>query len=323
MPSPTLPIITVIGSLNADLTTYTSRLPTGGETLYANSFRTGSGGKGGNQASACAKLSRKRDDLQNASAVIKMIGAVGNDSYGTNLLRDLQASGVETDGVLVRDEVETGVAVVIVEESSGENRIMLNAGANSTLTPDLFQTLPSPIPALIILQLEIPVTTTLQIMRAARISGVEVLLNPAPAVELPEEAYEGLEHLVLNETEAAILAGCSAAVIEEVENLPSVAENFHGRGVKNVIITLGGRGVFYSRKGRENGLIQAKKVKVVDTTAAGDTFVGAYALEAVKGGKGGVFDVAAAVGKANEAAAKTIGLKGAQISIPWADELEI
>jgi ribokinase len=243
----------------------------------------------------------------NGSAIIKMIGAVGNDQHGQMLLRDLQATGVDI----------TGVAVVLVEETSGENRILLNAGANHSLTPIQFQTIPLALPSLLILQLEIPAQTTLQVLRAARIQNVEVLLNPAPAVDLPEEAYVGLEHLVLNETEAVILSGYSAYDIEDERKLPAVAEVFHGRGSKNVIITLGGRGVFFSSSNGSHGLVEARKTEVVDTTAAGDTFVGAYALEVVKRG----IDIKTAVQTTDEAAAKTIGKRGAQTSIPWANEL--
>lgn len=140
-----LPIITVIGSLNADLTTYTSRIPNGGETLHANSFKVSSGGKGGNQACACAKLSRKYEDLQTGSVLVKMVGAVGNDAHGSMLLQDLQSTGIDTSGVAVKGDVETGVAVILVEAESGENRILLSAGANYSLTPTQFKTLPLPL----------------------------------------------------------------------------------------------------------------------------------------------------------------------------------
>jgi ribokinase len=293
--SSSLPVIAVIGSLNADLTSYASRIPNGGETLHGTSFKTGSGGKGGNQACACAKLSRSSTKLHDGSAIIKMVGAVGNDQHGSMLLKDLQATGIDTSGVAIKDDVETGVAIIIVEESSGENRILLNAGANYSITPEQFEMLEEPFPDLIILQLEIPVETTVQILRAARRANVPVLLNPAPAVELPEEIYEGLDHLIMNESEVAILSGCSVEEIEDEKSLQNVTRKFHERGVKNVIVTLGGRGVFFSVKEGENGLVKAKKVDVVGTTAAGDTFVGAYALEVVKR----EFEVKIAVEKAN------------------------
>lgn len=313
------PIITIIGSLNIDLITYTSRIPEGGETLSANSFLTGSGGKGGNQAAACAKLSRTGDDLKDGSARIRMVGAVGDDLYGQRLLDDLCASGVDITSIATVEK-ETGVAIILVEESTGQNRILIHAGANETLTPAAFTSLPCPQPALLILQLEIPVETTLEILKTARSAGIEVLLNPAPATELPGDAYRDLAHLVLNETEAAILSGRSASELEDDTLLPRVAEDFHDRGVNHVVITLGGRGVYYSSSlaGEcKRGLIPAKRVKVVDTTAAGDTFVGAYALAIVQPD----FDIEAAVRHANDVAAMTVGRKGAQQSIPWRDEL--
>ena len=313
-----IPIISVIGSLNADLTTYTSRIPEGGETLHSDSFEVGSGGKGGNQAVACAKLSRRSNDRQNGSAIIKMIGAVGKDAHGSMLLQDLQSTGIDISGVTVKEDVETGVAVILVETGSGENRILLSAGANYSLAANDFQNFPTPLPALIILQLEIPVSTTVQILRAAKTQGVEVLLNPAPAAKLPEEVYVGLTHLIMNETETAILSNHKSSDLEDTKNLPHIAGFFHTRGVRNVIITLGGRGVFYSTSTGDYGLLPAKKVVVVDTTAAGDTFAGAYALEVVKDG----FEIKSAVQKANAAAAKTIGKRGAQFSIPWANELD-
>lgn len=246
-----------------------------------------------------------------------MIGAVGNDAHGHALIADLQQSGVETSGVSPKDDIETGVAVILVEEESGENRILITAGANHSLRPEQFESFEGDVPDLVILQLEILVETTLRILRTARERGVQVLLNPAPAVELPDEAYVGLKHLVLNETEAVILSGCDAEALEDEETLPGVADVFHGRGAANVIITLGGKGVFFSGEGGKRGLVKARNVEVVDTTAAGDTFVGAYALEIVEGG----VEIESAVRRANKAAAKTIGRRGAQKSIPWADEL--
>lgn len=189
----------------------------------------------------------------------------------------------------------------------------------------------SPLPDLLIMQLEIPLPTVLAALSAARAAGVPVLLNPAPARVLPEEAYVGLAHLVVNETEAAILSGLSGATAEDLlsteAGLERVAKGFVERGVRNVIITLGARGVFYFGGGVEgkqqvSGLVPAEKAKVVDTTAAGDTFVGRYALDVVGGDAGGKFDIEVAVRKANKAAAKTVERAGAQDSIPWRDELE-
>lgn len=220
------------------------------------------------------------------------------------------------DGVQVKQGARTGVAVIIVEEATGDNRILLSAEANHTLSPSDFLELPAPLPSLLIMQLEIPLETVMQILKTAKKQGVEVLLNPAPAVPIPEEAYGDITHLVVNETEAAILSGCREQDLLEEKGLLSVAEKFQKLGAGTVLITLGGRGVFYLSGGK-SGLIAANKANVIDTTAAGDTFVGAYSLEVVKEG----FDVEEAVEKANRAAALTVERKGAQVSIPWADEL--
>lgn len=248
---------------------------------------------------------------------MEMVGAVGDDAFGQTMLSDLRGYGVNIEGVQVKKGKKTGVAVIIVEEETGENRILLSAEANHTLLPGDFMELPAPLPSLLILQLEIPIQTVIQILKTAKRQGVEVLLNPAPAVPIPEEAYESVTHLVINETEAAILSGCQEDGLVEEKGLLLVAEKFQKLGSKNVLITLGGRGVFYLGSEGKSGLIPAKKAKVVDTTAAGDTFVGAYSLEVVKEG----FEIAAAVEKANNAAALTVENKGAQVSIPWADEL--
>lgn len=246
-----------------------------------------------------------------------MVGAIGDDAFGQTMLSDLQNYGVNIKGVQVKKGKKTGVAVIIVEEETGENRILLSAEANHTLLPGDFLELPAPLPSLLILQLEIPLQTVMQILKTAKKQGVEVLLNPAPAVPIPEEAYEGITHLVVNETEAAILSGCQESDLVEEKGLFLVAEKFQKLGSRNILITLGGRGVFYLGSEGKYGLAPANKAKVVDTTAAGDTFVGAYALEVVKDG----FEIADAVTKANRAAALTVERKGAQVSIPWADEL--
>ncbi|THZ76379.1 Ribokinase-like protein [Aureobasidium pullulans] len=178
--------------------------------------------------------------------------------------------------------------------------------------------LPTPRPDLIIMQLEIPLNTVLQVMETAKTHNVPVLLNPAPAQKIPTKYHDGLAHLVMNETEALFLANFSESDLTTLSGLSTIARKFQGYGVQHVIITLGGRGVFYldSISGEE-GLIQAGQVDVVDTTAAGDTFIGAYAMKIVKGD----FKIASAVQKANSAAAVTVQRRGAQQSIPWMDEL--
>lgn len=324
-----VPRITVLGSLNIDLVSYVSHHPAPGETMTANSFAVSPGGKGANQAVACAKLSVHRDH-NSRSAQVYMVGAVGADTYGTILRDNLSRNGVSVEGsVAVKEGLKTGIAIIVVDEPTGQNRIILSPEANHSLVPDDFaseekmdQNLgEGKRPDLLIMQLEIPLETVLKVLDTARKTGTKVLLNPAPAVELPDGVYEGLEHLVVNETEASILGRVEESVLDNEEGLEKVARSFVDKGVKNVIITLGGRGVYYmAGASGKKGLLAAEKAKVVDTTAAGDTFVGQYAIESVQKGE---FDVVATVKKANKAGAKTVERMGAQDSIPWGDELDL
>ena len=313
------PQITVLGSLNMDLVSYVPHHPLPGETLTSTHFNTSPGGKGANQAVACGKLSRD-SDLSNPSANVSMVGAVGADPYGTLLLDSLRSFGVAVDAVSVRQDQKSGIAIIIVDEPSGQNRIIVSPEANHALQPADFETLPGPRPDLLIMQLEIPFDTVMQALKVAKRDGVPVLLNPAPAQPLPMDAYDGLAHLVVNETEAAILAECAESELDDLDGLNRVGKVFIDRGVHNVIITLGGRGVYFVNKQGQSALLPATKTSVVDTTAAGDTFVGSYSLAAVAA-RGGKFDIEAAVAMANRAAALTVARKGAQISIPWKDEL--
>ncbi|TPX08063.1 uncharacterized protein E0L32_010263 [Thyridium curvatum] len=318
------PVIAVIGSLNIDLVTYTSRIPQAGETMTANGFNVGLGGKGANQAVACAKLSRSKAALDRGTATVRMVGAVGADAYGTMMSAGLREFGVDVSGVEVRSGMKTGVAVIIVEEATGENRIMLSPEANHSVRPEHFRELPAPLPDLVIMQLEIPLDTVLQIMATAHRQGVPVLLNPAPAQQIPDEYYGYVSHFVVNETEAVFMSGRDDADVETPEGLAAVARIFQSRGAQNVLITLGGKGVYYADAGGRSGHVPAEKAKVVDTTAAGDTFVGAYALEVVRCGGSAAesFDIEKAVRIANGAARRTVEKRGAQDSIPWLDELD-
>lgn len=318
------PLITVLGSLNIDLVSYVPHHPLPGETLTCNAFAVSPGGKGANQAVACAKLSRSRTTpgSEDETAHIRMVGAVGSDSYGDLMLSNLSKHGVDVSGVNVQKGGKTGVAIIVVDEPTGQNRIIVSPEANHSLLPEQFKTLPGPKPDLLIMQLEVPIPTVLQALKAARESGVDVLLNPAPAVPLPDDAFQGLAHLVVNETEAAIYGQVPESELETEEGLIKVSKGFLAKGVKSVIVTLGGRGVFYLNDKGASGLVPAEKAKVVDTTAAGDTFVGSYALDAVIAKAEGIeFDIAASVVKSNRAAAKTVEKLGAQDSIPWRDEL--
>ncbi|KAH6665661.1 ribokinase-like protein [Halenospora varia] len=302
-------IITVIGSLNTDLVTVTPRVPAGGETLTASSFHTGPGGKGANQAVATSRLSRSNP--QNSTATpditVKMIGSVGTDTFGPELIDFMSSSLVDTTGIQSIPNTNTGVATIIVESTSGENRILLSPGANAHLQPT-----------------RNPLETVLQILKTAKEAGVDVLFNPAPAVPLPMDVYPAITHLIVNETEAAILTSTPLSLVEDPSfNWDPIAKILLDRGAKNVIITLGSKGAYFSHQGMEKGgfVPCAKVEKVVDTTAAGDTFVGAYAVGVVrKGGESLVSEED--VKLACKASARTVEKEGAQKSIPWADEVD-
>jgi ribokinase len=320
------PVISVLGSLNIDLVSYVSHHPLPGETITSSRFNVFPGGKGANQAVACAKLSRTFD-LKNPSVDVTMIGAVGADAYGSVLLDSLKSYDVGTNSIIViKDggaESQSGIAMIIVDEPTGQNRIILSPGANNSLQPSHFAEIPGPAPSLLIMQLEIPLETVIQAFKAAKTTGTPVLLNPAPAQVLPAEIYQGLAHLILNETEAALLSNKDESEFEDISVVEKAAADFLSRGVRNVVITLGGKGAYYTNDTGANGLIPALKVEVVDTTAAGDTFIGAYAVElAGAEQRSEKFDIEKAVRSGIWASSKTVVRRGAQVSIPWKDELE-
>ncbi|PHH58876.1 hypothetical protein CDD80_1941 [Ophiocordyceps camponoti-rufipedis] len=300
---PPNPSITVLGSLNADMVPYVPHHPHPGETITTTSLARGPGGKGANQAVACARLTDP-----SAPVTVAMVGAVGNDADGRMLLSSLQESSVETSAVRVCEGFHTGVAVVIVDESDKQNRIIVSPEANHVLGPGDVQGLRA---GLLVVQLEIRLET---VLAAIQTSKAPVLLNAAPAPEpLPQEIYPHITHLIINESEATTLAPPTNPTLLATEaGLRQVTRRFQDWGVANVVITLGGRGVFYAAAGGEAALVPAEVVDVVDTTAAGDTFVGAYALAVVQG-RG----VGEAVRGGNRAAGGAGGRKGAQRSIPW------
>ncbi|PHH71206.1 hypothetical protein CDD82_6680 [Ophiocordyceps australis] len=321
--APSIPHIAILGSLNIDCVSYVPHHPLPGETLTANHFTVTPGGKGANQAVACAKLSRSASNIAHASAHVSMVGALGSDGHGATIRQSLESYGVDVSRIRTVDGAKTGIAIVIVDEPDGQNRIILSPEANSSLRPAHFAAgLPPPRPDLLIMQLEIPIDTVLTALDAARAASVPVLLNPAPAQALPDDAYRRLAHLVVNETEASLLSASPESDLDGPAGLRRVADLFLKRGVDNVVITLGARGVFYASSEGACALVPAQKCHVVETTAAGDTFVGSYALAVVHATGTGAFDIDAAVKTANRAAAIAVSRKGSLASIPWRDELE-
>ena len=295
--------IVVVGSLNMDLVMRTPRVPVGGETLHGHEFATLPGGKGANQAVACARLGGK----------VSMIGQVGDDGFGQTLRNGLAADGIDVTGVKQTASVGTGVAMILVEDI-GQNRIGLAPGANGALTPADIDAQQAVIAnaALLVVQLEVPLPVVQRAMALARAAGVAVLLNPAPASPLPDELWSQVDIVVPNESEASLITGI------EVKDAPSAfaaARLLRSRGVACVLVTLGANGVALVDDTGERHL-PAQVVKAVDTTAAGDTFIGGLAAGLIEGLS---VDDAAALGQ--RASALCVTRHGAQPSIPYRREL--
>ncbi len=176
-----------------------------------------------------------------------MVGAVGDDTDGRRMTAGLELFGIDTSGVESRSGMNTGVAVILVEEDIGENRILLSPEANYSLKPEDFLELPAPLPALVILQLEIPLETVLQILTTSRRQKVPVLLNAVLAQKIPANTTTAVDHLVINESEAMVLSDCTASDLKPEMAYSKVAAGFKALGVETVLITLGGRGVFFPR----------------------------------------------------------------------------
>lgn len=362
MASRSQPLIRVIGSINVDFTTNTPRFPGPGETLTATSLSVDAGGKGANQAVACGRASFTTKDIQDVR--VEMIGAVGkNDPHYKSLIEPtLKEAGVDCHGITETDG-QTGTATIIVDDgSNGENRILVVPGANhegmrqaNEIAKRAFA---EPRPAVIVMQGEIPQETTFAILGYGRFHdfarATKVILNPAPvyADGIPLQYLSEVDILIVNETEmgqvvhklhsALFPASKSASWANPLTTTSSldqstfghIARLFHQAKVETLIVTLGAGGVFYSVDGPDkepdNGLISGIKVEhVVETTAAGDTFVGHFAAAVARwtgeiSRDGAVeampFPIRKAVAEANGAAAKCVQRKGAMQSIPWGHE---
>lgn len=315
-------LVEVVGSLNVDLVTVTHRVPNAGETLAATSFHTGFGGKGANQAVACARL---LNSSSTSPALVKMVGAVGADEFGQNSLKQLEKEHINHDSVRLATGQKTGTTVILVEESNGENRILFIPGANYSMTPDFVSLAASSIGNLVLFQLELPLNTVLSGLELAKSMNKVTLLNPAPATLIPLHAYKIIDHLIVNESEASILSGIAEKDL--ATNLEQVAATFISRGVRYVLITLGANGVFWKwadEKETQGSRVKALSVKAIDTTAAGDTFVGAYAAYLARSKPiPDALTMKAAIMFANNAAALAVQRQGAQASIPYRDELPL
>lgn len=296
--------VVVVGSLNMDLVTRASRLPRAGETLIGQTFSTVPGGKGANQAVASARL----------GADVSMIGCVGTDAYGTQLREALRVEGIDCHAVSTVDG-SSGVALIVVDDSS-QNAIVIVAGSNGELTPASLQAFDVVLQAadVIVCQLEVPMNTVGYTLKRGRELGKTVILNPAPASgPLPAEWYTSIDYLIPNESEATALSGVT---VDSIDSAKVAATQLVQAGAGKVIITLGSQGALFT-DGQRFEHLQAPKVKAVDTTAAGDTFVGGFAA-ALANGK----DEAEAIRFGQVAAALSVTRAGAQPSIPTLHDVQ-
>lgn len=290
--------VVVVGSLNMDLVTRAERLPRGGETLIGKSFATVPGGKGANQAVAAARL----------GAQVSMVGCVGDDAYGEQLRGALLAEAIDCQAVSVI-EGSSGVALIVVDDSS-QNAIIIVAGANAQLAPEVVAGFDAILQAadVIICQLEVPYSTVGYALKRGRELGKTVILNPAPASgPLPADWYASIDYLIPNESEASALSGLP---VNSRESAEAAAGQLIAAGAGKVIVTLGAQGSLFA-DGASVEYFPAPKVEAIDTTAAGDTFVGAFAA-ALAAGK----SEAEAIGFGQVAAALSVTRAGAQPSIP-------
>jgi ribokinase len=259
------PRIAVVGSANIDLTTFTSRFPKPGETIFGDSFDLGFGGKGANQAVA-ARL---------CGAEVFMVARVGNDLFGPATIENFKKQGIDASHVKQIDGVSSGVAPIFVEPS-GQNRIFVVKGANDRLMPadvdaasDLLKTVDC-----IVLQFEIPLETVYHCVRFASSNKIRCIVNPAPAQPVELKALSGLDYFVPNESEAETITGIP---VRGVEDAKKCAEKLLSGGVKRVLVTLGANGALIAgHDGMEH--IPAFTLKSVDSTGAGDAFIGSFAV---------------------------------------------
>lgn len=296
--------ILVIGSINADHVVRLNHFPSPGETVHGNNYQIIPGGKGANQAVACARLGGQ----------VALLSAIGDDEIGSAMAKNFSFEKIDASGVEVIKGMTTGVALIFVN-SEGENVISICSGANAGLTPDKIDRAREVIAGAdyLLMQLEIPMASVSRAVSLAKKSGTRVILNPAPAQPLPDGLLAGVSILTPNQTEAELLTGVR---IKSVDDAAMAADILHRKGVGTVIITMGSAGAYVSDENLR-GLIVGVAVEAKDTTAAGDTFNGALAVGLSEG-----MMLAEAVVFANRCAAISVTRVGAQSSIPLRGEVD-
>ncbi len=302
--NPRAPRITVLGSINMDLVVRCDVLPRPGETRLAETSREICGGKGANQAVAAAR----------AGGDVSLIGRVGDDAFSSRLVANLQREGINCESILATEDCASGLAVVAVERS-GQNSILVVPNANARLSVADVQAAQAVIEAsdVLLVQLEVPLSTVLAALEIARAAKVRIILDPAPAPAACPAPLLDVDLICPNETEAAAIVGIGGDRVDQVE---LTARELHRRGARNVALTLGPRGTFLLNE-EKSEIIASFPVTAVDTTAAGDAFAGALAVFWAEEA-----DLATAVRLANAAGALAATREGAQPGMATRDEIQ-
>jgi ribokinase len=295
--------IVVVGSCNTDMVIKADRLPVPGETILGGTFFMNPGGKGANQAVAAARMGGN----------VTLISKTGNDVFGKQSVMLYTAENIKTDYIYSDPKHPSGVALITVD-SQGENCIVVASGANAYLTPSDMDKASAEIESsdLVLMQLEIPIDTVEYVAEMASKKGIKVILNPAPARALSDNLLKHLYIIIPNKSEAEILSGIK---VSDIESAKLAADIISAKGVDIVVITLGSQGALIKEYGKYL-FVEAFKVDALDTTAAGDTFCGAFCVGLSEGRT-----IPDAVKLAARAAAITVTRMGAQASIPYRSEL--
>jgi ribokinase len=296
--------VVIIGSYNTDLTIKTGRIPRPGETVIGGAFTEGGGGKGANQAVAAVR----------AGAKVSFIARVGCDVLGKNGIQRLADEGIDTRYIIYDPEVPTGIAFIVVDER-GENSIVVASGANARLSPDDIKAAQDEISsaAVLLVQLESPIETIRKAIEIAHKKGAIVILNPAPVQPLEHNLLKEIDIITPNKVEAEMITGIK---VTDEESLHAIVKKFFEYGIKNVLITLGSKGIFAGYSNTME-LIPAYKVCSIDSTGAGDVFSGSLAAFLSEG-----MSIEKAVKMANVSASLSVTRLGAQNSAPHRSEIE-
>ena len=289
-----------------DLIARVPRVPAPGETLIGSRFQTSFGGKGANQAVMAARL----------GAQVAVVTKLGRDVFGENTLANYHAQGIDTSAVFFDEQSSSGVALITVDENTGQNSIVIVPGANYTLTTADIQAASGVIQSadVIMAQIEIPIAITLEAFRVAKAGGkATTILNPAPAAPLPDELLRLTDIIVPNEIEAAMLTALPTGTLDEAT---AAARALQGWGIRMVVLTLGSRGALLVNGDEAPQYVRAQAVQAVDTTGAGDAFVGSFAYLLGSG-----FSPLAAVERAAAIATRSVLKPGAQPSFPTRAEV--